>query len=86
MRGVDHGVSLHVDAKLRTILWGWAGDPLTDDERSILALARDIAAPLAPGLAEEEWEVLRDRADAILAAGEFPAPSGRWPSIPWPPL
>ena len=84
--GVDHGVSLHVDDKLRTILWGWAGDPLTDDERAILAVARGIAAPVAPGLADEEWEALRARADAILAAGAFPVPSGRWPSIPWPPL
>ena len=79
-------VSLHVDDKLRTILWGWAGDPLTDDERAILAVARGIAAPVAPGLADEEWEALRARADAILAAGAFPVPSGRWPSIPWPPL
>ena len=23
--GVDHGVSLHVEDKLRTVLWGWAG-------------------------------------------------------------
>jgi uncharacterized repeat protein (TIGR03843 family) len=84
--GVDHGVSLHVEDKLRTILWGWAGDPLTDDERSLLDVARGIAVPLAPGLADEEWEALRARADAILAAGALPVPSGRWPSIPWPPL
>ncbi|MBK7821500.1 MAG: SCO1664 family protein [Tessaracoccus sp.] len=86
VRGVDHGVSLHVDDKLRTILWGWAGDPLTDDERAILALAREITAPIAPGLAEEEWAAFRGRAAAILAADAFPTPSGRWPSIPWPPL
>ena len=86
VRGVDHGVSLHLDAKLRTILWGWAGDPLTDDERAVLGLARDIAAPVAPGLADEEWAALSARAEEILAAGEFPVPSGRWPSIPWPPL
>ena len=23
--GVDHGVSFHTDNKLRTVLWGWAG-------------------------------------------------------------
>ena len=29
--GVDHGVSLHAETKLRTVLWGWAGEPLTND-------------------------------------------------------
>ena len=24
--GVDHGVSFHTDPKLRTVLWGWAGE------------------------------------------------------------
>ena len=28
--GVDHGVSLHVEDKLRTVLWGWAGKPVDD--------------------------------------------------------
>ena len=26
--GVDHGVTFHVEHKLRTVLWGWAGEPL----------------------------------------------------------
>ena len=28
--GVDHGVCLHVENKLRTVLWGWAGKPVDD--------------------------------------------------------
>ncbi len=28
--GVDHGLTLHADNKLRTVLWGWAGDPLPE--------------------------------------------------------
>ena len=28
--GVDHGVCLHVENKLRTVLWGWAGKPIDD--------------------------------------------------------
>jgi uncharacterized repeat protein (TIGR03843 family) len=31
--GVDHGVCFHVENKLRTVLWGWAGRPLPDGER-----------------------------------------------------
>ena len=34
--GVDHGVSFHVDPKLRTVLWGWASQPLEDEERAAL--------------------------------------------------
>jgi uncharacterized repeat protein (TIGR03843 family) len=30
IRGVDHGVCFHESPKLRTVLWGWAGDPLPD--------------------------------------------------------
>ena len=29
--GVDHGLTLHVEDKLRTVLWGWVGQPLPDD-------------------------------------------------------
>ena len=38
--GVDHGVSLHAETKLRTVLWGWAGEPLTNDEVIVLAELR----------------------------------------------
>ncbi|MCG6568654.1 SCO1664 family protein [Tessaracoccus sp. ZS01] len=86
LAGVDHGVSLHPDNKLRTVLWGWAGDPLTEDELSIVALAAGIDAPLAPGLTDEEWAALTGRAEAMLAEGAMPRPSERWPSIPWPPI
>ncbi len=30
--GVDHGVTFHHEPKLRTVLWGWGGRPLDDDE------------------------------------------------------
>ena len=29
--GVDHGVSLHVRDKLRTVLWGWSAEPIDDE-------------------------------------------------------
>ena len=32
--GVDHGVTFHVEDKLRTVLWGWLGEPLTPQERT----------------------------------------------------
>ena len=42
--GVDHGVSFHAEPKLRTVLWGWAGEPLTNDEVAGLAELRAAVA------------------------------------------
>ncbi|RYI99440.1 MAG: SCO1664 family protein, partial [Actinomycetales bacterium] len=38
--GVDHGVCFHVDDKLRTVLWGWAGLDLSAEERTALLALR----------------------------------------------
>jgi uncharacterized repeat protein (TIGR03843 family) len=35
--GVDHGVSFHTEDKLRTLLWGWAGEPLPEEAIDVLA-------------------------------------------------
>lgn len=84
--GVDHGLTLHSDDKLRTVLWGWAGDAVTAEEQSLLRRVGDLAMPLSPGLGDGEWEALAARAGSILAEGRLPHPSGRWPGIPWPPM
>ncbi|MGW7455890.1 SCO1664 family protein [Streptomyces sp. NPDC054787] len=91
--GIDHGVSFHAEDKLRTLLWGWAGEPLTDEAREVLArLAAELAegAPLATRLAElitaAELAAVRDRVAHLLRTGTHPEPSGQWPSIPWPPV
>ena len=85
--GVDHGVTFHVDHKLRTVLWGWLGEPLTAAEVEAVARVRADAAlhaALAPLLSTREVEAFDARCAALLEAGVFPAPSGRWPAIPWP--
>ncbi|WP_159087487.1 SCO1664 family protein [Tessaracoccus timonensis] len=84
--GVDHGVTFHVDDKLRTVLWGFAGSPLTKAELTVAAAVQAISEPLADGLLDEEWEALRDRAARLCAAGVFPQPGTKWPAIPWPPF
>ncbi len=33
--GVDHGVTFHTDHKLRTVLWGWLGERLTEEEVAV---------------------------------------------------
>ncbi|MFG2982560.1 SCO1664 family protein [Streptomyces sp. NPDC048258] len=90
---IDHGVTFHAEDKLRTLLWGWAGEPLTDEAREVLAsLAAGLAegAPLATRLAElitaVELAAVRDRVAHLLRTGIHPQPSGQWPAIPWPPV
>ena len=90
--GVDHGVSFHVDDKLRTVLWGWAGDPLdaADAEavRRVLDRARSVGDPLRAELddllAGHEVEAFVVRCERLLARRRMPEPSGEWPAIPWP--
>jgi uncharacterized repeat protein (TIGR03843 family) len=87
--GIDHGVTFHVEPKLRTVLWGWLGEPLHDDEGLAVekVLADDqLDHDLRRLLTGAEVDAFRTRARALLGAGVFPAPSGDWPPIPWPAL
>ncbi|MFH8408282.1 SCO1664 family protein [Streptomyces sp. NPDC018019] len=90
---IDHGVTFNAEDKLRTLLWGWAGEPLTEEARTVLGrLATALAdgAPLAARLASlitaTELAALRDRVADLLRTGVHPRPGGDWPPIPWPPV
>lgn len=87
--GVDHGVCFHVDDKLRTVLWGWHGQPLHPEEIAALEalagrLEADLPEVLAPLLTPAEVLACRRRLARLLRAGRFPQPGPGWPSIPWP--
>ncbi|RIV41400.1 SCO1664 family protein [Micromonospora radicis] len=89
--GVDHGVSFHVEGKLRTVLWGWAGRLLpADGVQALDRLARQVAGPLGAELAEHltlgEIAELAARVDRLREHCRFPQPSAEWPAVPWPPL
>jgi uncharacterized repeat protein (TIGR03843 family) len=91
IHGVDHGVSFHVEDKLRTVLWQWAGKPLPPDCREVLARLRtDLDGRLGETLQQlltvREVRRTRRRVDALLSGGRHPRPSGDWPPIPWPPF
>jgi uncharacterized repeat protein (TIGR03843 family) len=86
--GVDHGVSLHVDDKLRTVLWGWAGKPVDDETLDAVAGVRDqlrgeLADALSGHITRREVTALRRRAEALLDSPVMPMPDRRRP-IPWP--
>ncbi len=85
--GCDHGVCFHEEPKLRTVLWGWAGEPLTEAELELVRRGeRDGAAAVADLLAPAEVDALGARCQELLRTGVFPEPGDRWPVIPWPPL
>lgn len=87
--GVDHGLTFHSDHKLRTVLWGWLGDDLTAEElegvdRVTAGLDGDLGERLADLITAEEVASLAARCSELRSAGQFPAPAGEMPAVPWP--
>lgn len=87
--GVDHGICLHTDPKLRTVLWGWLGERLPDETVDKLRKLRwsvdhELGEALVPHLTRAEVAALAGRIDGLLAEGVFPAPGEQWRAIPWP--
>jgi uncharacterized repeat protein (TIGR03843 family) len=86
--GVDHGLCLHVEDKLRTVLWGWAGKPIDDDTlepvaRLLDALDAELGEQLAQHITPTEVVALGIRAGEMLDNPVMPTPDRRRP-IPWP--
>jgi uncharacterized repeat protein (TIGR03843 family) len=86
--GVDHGVSLHCEDKLRTVLWGWAGKPIDDETMAEVARLRDallggLDEALRPHITNREIDALYARAVGLLDNPVMPTPDRRRP-VPWP--
>jgi uncharacterized repeat protein (TIGR03843 family) len=89
--GVDHGLTFNVEHKLRTVLWGWAGELLTDEDRLCLEqlsgrLEDDLGECLRELLTAHEVEATRRRVKRLLRVGTLPEPGQGWRAIPWPPF
>lgn len=89
---IDHGVTFHATPKVRTVLWGWAGEPLTEADLAKVqaveaGLARaEVRAALEELLPPEDVEALAARVARLLRVRRHPLPSRDWPSVPWPAL
>ena len=88
--GVDHGLTFHVEPKLRTVIWAFADRPLGAQLIAGLELledrlsgARGLGAELAALLSPLEAEATRARVRALLKSGRFPPPGVDRP-LPWP--
>src|SRR5699024_10071299 len=89
--GVDHGICLHAEPKLRTVLWGWVGEPLPADTVAKLRKLRgeldgELGQRLAEQLTGAEVAAVTRRTEALLTESVFPAPGDHWSAIPWPPF
>ena len=90
---IDHGISFHRDRKLRTVIWDFAGEPITDELCSILAR---FEALLLPGtdlrdqldllLEPQEVSALTKRTQDLLNSRQFPNPHPNRRPYPWPPV
>ena len=83
--GIDHGLCFHVQHKLRTVIWDFAGDPLDPED------AADVQRLVEEGLPErltallhpEECRALQKRARRLLEEQRLPEPRTDHP-YPWP--
>jgi hypothetical protein len=89
---IDHGLTFHVDQKLRTVIWDFSGEPLPselcgDVERALVGLEKGALAKTLDGLlSPAEVRMLKRRLRGVLnPTWHFPEPTSAW-SIPWPPI
>jgi hypothetical protein len=87
---IDHGLTFHVDNKLRTVIWDFAGEPLPQDlcgdvERALADLETGALGKTLLGLLDPtEIRVLKRRLRRVLEPRwRFPSPTSAW-SVPWP--
>ena len=81
---IDHGLCLHSDPKLRTVIWDFAGQPVPEDH--LEALARLAASPpstLSGLVHDAEVEAVAARAAAVVRRPVFP-PVRSARAYPWP--
>ncbi|GAA5163108.1 SCO1664 family protein [Ornithinimicrobium tianjinense] len=86
--GFDHGLCLNVHPKLRTVLWGWAGEDLGETETArvqrVLAALADGSSGMEELLSPSETSALRLRLERLVADPRLPLPPGDRYPLPWP--
>ncbi len=86
--GIDHGVAFHPEDKLRTVLWGFAGQSLSDSQLTdlmrLLTSLRSDPGALSGLVTAPQMAALIGRCQRLVDAGEYPMPAPGWPAVPWP--
>ena len=90
---IDHGICFHVEDKLRTVIWDFAGEPIPADLLADLCrliqveeTSQAVTLKLASLLRGGEISMLMGRVRHLVDQGVFPSPLGSRRSYPWPPV
>jgi hypothetical protein len=88
---IDHGLCFHIEDKLRTVIWDFAGEPIPDEllkslEKFIKRINPPLPEELAAYLSSDEIEALTARAKTLLKVPVFPKPPADRRSFPYPPV
>ncbi|HET6874197.1 MAG TPA: SCO1664 family protein [Acidimicrobiales bacterium] len=83
--GIDHGLCFHVQPKLRTVIWDFAGDRLESDDLDdiVRMFEADLPSRLTQLLHPEECRALEKRARHLIDQKRLPEPRTDHP-YPWP--
>lgn len=90
---IDHGLCFHVQDKLRTVIWDFAGEPIPNG----LSIAMDrlndsldsdalLIKELNAHLNQPEVSALINRSKKLVESGIFPLPDPNRRSFPYPPI
>ena len=90
---IDHGICFHAEDKLRTVIWDFAGQKISNDLLtslrpfvSLLASTSSLRADLERYLSPDELAALQSRGEALLESGVYPRQPRDRRVTPWPPL
>jgi hypothetical protein len=99
---IDHGICFHVEDKLRTVIWDFAGEPIPEnlcadlsrfysdlspvERASQLTPGSKLAASLRSYLSAGALTALAERASQLVVTGRFPNPDQGRRQYPWPPV
>ena len=92
---IDHGLCFHVQDKLRTVIWDFAGETIPDDicedikrfHKQLSGRRSDsseLVTGLVPYINSAELRALAQRAEQLVGADRLPDPDLKHRSYPWP--
>ncbi len=85
---IDHGICFHVQEKLRTVIWDYAGEPIPEalcqDLSTLRQKINHLDGQIHKYLSAAEITALLLRADRLVSSGHYPNPDPSRRHYPWP--
>ena len=94
---IDHGVSFHVQDKLRTVIWDFAGNPISEKlcvqmshfRNRLISREKtetELFSILKNYLSSAEVNAVAERVQHLIQSGVYPSPDPERRHYPWPQL